>query len=166
MEIESPLQIASDKLIAWTSLVWHYNKTCFPALEWHWELLKIIFPGCQYPFQKAGGNRTNWNSVAVARSYIPAGKSISGVMLTAVFITPAQPLYYSRCTPCASKWDLLPSLLDFSLYRPPGYSPTTDRLHIIIYCTPFFAIVGYCQQKFSLFLGRILKTEHTLGGAH
>lgn len=78
MEIKSPLQFASDRLIAWASLVWHYNKTCFPALEWHWELLKIIFPSCRYPFWKTDSDQTNWNGISIARSYIPAGKSISG----------------------------------------------------------------------------------------
>lgn len=122
MEIKSPLQIASDKLIAWASLVWHYNKTCFPALDWHWELLKIIFPSCGYPFWKMGSNRTGTAWLLPGPTSQLARASL-GLMLNGLFIRPSQPLYYPRRTPHALKQDLLPSLLDFWLCSPPGYSP-------------------------------------------
>lgn len=117
--------------------MWHYNETCFPALEWHWELLKIVFPSCQYLFWKIDSDQTNWNGITIARSYIPAGRSISGADTEQIIYDTFTATVYGRHTPHASELDLLPSLLDFKFFCPPGYSPPLTCSDHYLLCSCF-----------------------------
>lgn len=162
MEIKSPLQIASDKLIAWASLVWHCKTTCFPALEWHWELLKIIFPSSRYPFWKTGSNRTNWNSIAIARSYIPAGKSISGadvewIIYHTFIATIFLPMPLSQ-TCCHLSWISDFAVLQVTLCHWPApyhYSPCPCFCHLWLLPTVIFSFLGRNIENIAYF-GRSL----------
>lgn len=110
-----------------------------------------------------GSDRTNWQSVAMARSYVPAGESVSGVDVEcAIYQTFTATILFQMYSPClqAGLASISPGCLTLPCSQLPS---TTDLLHIVIYPTPVFVISGCCQL--SLSLGGILKLEHTLGGA-